>query len=644
MRRSLTLLFLTLPLWAQFQQAPPVEPYPQDVQPEYQAQSQYPTYPQQQSYPTQPQQQPPPQYSTQDDQQGRDFAADQQHGVARIRIVQGDVNVKRGDNGTLTGAIMNAPLFSRDHLETGPGSRAEAELDNANVIRLAPDTDLNFANLAFGRVQAQLGIGTVIVRVLRASQTQMELETPSVAFHPLSPGEYRISVFDNGTTQVAVRSGRLEMSGPRGSQTVEQGQSLLVRGDSNDPEFQQSYDVPRDQFDDWSGSRDAEMMSSRSAQYVGADVYGAEDLDRYGNWVPSEYGQVWAPQGVGTDWSPYSNGQWTYADYYGWTWIGYEPWGWAPYHYGRWFYNTGVGWCWWPGARGGFGFHWSPALVSFFGFGGGLGWVSLAPFEVYHPWWGRGGYDGFRGRYDFHGGYRNAGFRGGAITASYNSFGGAGHRYSFANAGQLRSASFYHGSVPVSPNAASYRFTERPVNGNPRFSQSASRTFFSRPSSPSAFGNNSRGGTFNGSRYSTPSSPSANGGGWQRFGSPAPQRQQPQTFSSRPYGNAESGWHNFGQPQTPRYNAPSTPNYGGYRAPAGSSYGSYRAPAASSYNNYRAPAAPRYSAPSAPRYNAPAPHYSAPSAPRGNSGGGGGGRASGGGGGSHGGGGGGHHR
>ncbi len=627
MRRSLTLLFLTIPLWAQFQPAP-VEPYPQDgQQPQYQAQSQYPP---QQPYPAYPQQQP---YGTQpqDDQQGRDFAADQQHGVARLRIAQGDVNVKRGDNGMLTGAIMNAPLFSRDHLETGPGSRAEAELDNANVIRLAPDTDLTFANLAFGRVQAQLGIGTVIVRVLRNSQTQVEVDTPSVAFHPLSPGEYRISVFDNGTTQVAVRSGRLEMSGPRGSQNVEQGQSLMVRGDSSDPEFQQSYDIPRDQLDDWSSARDAEMMSSRSAQYVGADVYGAEDLDRYGNWVPSaEYGQVWAPQGVGPDWSPYSNGQWTYADYYGWTWIGYEPWGWAPYHYGRWFYNTGVGWCWWPGARLGFGFHWSPALVSFFGFGGGLGWVSLAPFEIYHPWWGRGFGVGYGGRYDFHG-YRNAGIRGGAITAGYNSFAGAGHRYSIASAGQLRSASFYHGSVPVSPSASSYRFSERAVNNNPRFSQSASRTFFSRPSSPSSF-NNSRGGTFNGSRYSTPSSASG-GGGWQHFGSPAPQRQQSQSFSSRPNANSESGWHNFGggQPQAPRYIAPATPNYGSYRAPSNNNY---RAPTAPQ-QQYRAPSAPRYNAP-APRYSAPAaPHYSAPSAPRGNSGGGGGGNHSGGGGGHH---------
>src|SRR5208283_57663 len=46
-------------------------------------------------------------------------------------------------------------------------------------------------------------------------------------------------------------------------------------------------------------------------------------------------------------------------------------------------------------------YFWSPALVGFFGYGGGfgvgigfggIGWVPLAPFEVFHPWWGRGFY------------------------------------------------------------------------------------------------------------------------------------------------------------------------------------------------------------------------------------------------------------
>jgi hypothetical protein len=547
----------------------------------------------------------------------------------------------------LTGAISNAPILSHDHLETGPGSRAEVQLDNGNFIRVAPDTDLGFVNLVFGSAQAQLGIGTVIIHILQDSQTQLEIDTPSVAFHPITAGDYRISVFDNGTTQVSVRSGQLEMSSPTGSQTIQQGQSLVVRGDAGNPEFQQANVQPADQFDQWSASRDAELMSSGSAQYVSPDVTGAQDLDRYGNWVPSQYGQVWAPQDVPSDWSPYSDGQWTYADYYGWTWVGYEPWGWAPYHYGRWFYNTGVGWCWWPGARHGFGvgfgFGWSPALVSFFGYGSGLGWVSLAPYERFHPWWGRGfhgGFDSFRGEHDLRA-FRNAGIRGGAMTAGFNSFGGAGHRYSIANAGQIRSASLYRGGLPVTPTSASYRFSDRSVNANSRFSHAESRTFFSRPSSANTWRSSAggsfsgsryaapenRGGSFNGSRYTTPSGGST---GWQRFGSPAPQRQLPQNFSSRP--NSDDGWHSFGQPKAPRYNTAPSTNYG-YRAPQSSPNYGYRQPSTPSYN-YRAPSAPRYSAPhqqSAPRYSAPrqqsAPHYSAPH------GGGGGGNRGGGGGG-----------
>ena len=105
-------------------------------------------------------------------------------------------------------------------------------------------------------------------------------------------------------------------------------------------------------------------------------------------------------------WAPYRAGRWVWEDFYGWTWVSYDPWGWAPYHYGRWYCGS-LGWAWYPGPRFGH-YYWSPALVGFFGFGGyggfhagfgfgfgNVGWVPLAPFEAFHPWWGRGLYGGF---------------------------------------------------------------------------------------------------------------------------------------------------------------------------------------------------------------------------------------------------------
>jgi hypothetical protein len=581
--------------------------------------------------------------------EGQDVASDQQHGVARVSVVQGDVNIRRGDNSQLSAATVNAPLLGQDHLETAPGSRAEVQLDGANLIRQAPNTDIGFVALAYERYQVQLGIGTIILRVLRDSSAQLELDTPSVALRPLGQGEYRISVFDNGTSQVTVRSGRLEMSGPNGSQNVDAGHSVLVRGDAADPEFQNSYQVARDQFDEWSGTRDSELLASESYRYVGPDVNGAADLDAYGNWVPSEYGQVWAPDSPGADWSPYSSGEWAYENYYGWTWVDSARWGWAPYHYGRWFWNGNHGWCWWPGARGG-RHYWSPALVSFFGWGGGgLGWVALAPHEGFHPWWGRGygrgsfGYGGFGGaRYergaDLGRIYRNAAVRGGAMTAAYNGFGGPGHRFSAATRGQLSGVNMYRGSLPVSPSQASFRFSNRQAMANPRLAVAANRQFYTRQNGVGGFaGRGANGGGFardsrpvqNNQRFNQPArsgrgnAPQSNSSsnGWQRFGDPGNSGSYRQSFSDS---GESSGWHRFGAPVAPqtegnrdnnRYNSQPRQNPGqnpgGYSFGGRSTYqGNSGAPrnSAPRYNapRYEAPSQQRFSAPAAPRNSAPA--------------------------------------
>jgi len=551
---------------------------------------------------------------------------DRRHGVARVSIAQGDVNVKRADNGQLDAAVVNAPLMTHDHLETAPGSRAEVQLDAANFIRLGPNTELGFADLQYRRYQAQLGIGTIILRVTHDTNADVEIDTPSVTLRPLGQGEYRVSVFDNGTSQVTVRSGRLEMYGPSGSQRVDAGQSLLIRGDAANPEFQAGYEIARDQLDDWSATRDNELLSSQSYGYVSPDIGGAQDLDANGAWVPSQYGQVWTPQAVSSDWSPYSDGHWVYANYYGWTWIDNAPWGWAPYHYGRWFMNSGR-WCWWPGARAG-AYFWSPALVGFFGFGrGGLGWAALAPFEVGFSWWGRGhdrggfGYGGygFNRGVGFGGLYRNAGFRGGAMTASLDGFGGPNQRFRPATHGQLAGASVFRGQLPVSPGQGAYRFSSRSAVANPRLSAGTNRQFFSREMA-------GRGGTRTGSGVGgIRSGSSTGGGGWQRFGSPGNSGATRQNFS----GADRSGWHTFGQPSY-RGNSPS-PSYR-YQGQGGG-YGQRQGYTGQSSPRYNAPASqPRYGgAPQSQHYNAPAQqHYSTPQFH-----GGGGGGGSRGGGGSH---------
>ncbi|HEX3983375.1 MAG TPA: DUF6600 domain-containing protein, partial [Acidisoma sp.] len=326
-----------------------------------------------------------------------------EHGVARISFMNGNVSVRRGDSGEAVAAIVNAPLTIGDRVVTADGARAEVELDFANLVRLGPSTEVRFSELEQGRYQIQIATGTTSFRILRDTDAQIEISTPSVAVHPLRKGIYRVTVKPDGSSEITVRGGGdAEIASTGGVEPLHAGHTMLARGPANDPEFQTVAVIPADEFDSWAASRDKTLESARSPQYVNRNVYGTEDMDQYGQWQPDpgnpSYGNVWVPQ-QDPGWAPYQCGRWVWMDFYGWTWVGCEPWAWAPYHFGNWYYG-GLGWAWYPGPAVASVF-WRPALVGFFGFGapgagggfgfgfgyGSLGWVPLAPGERFIPWY-----------------------------------------------------------------------------------------------------------------------------------------------------------------------------------------------------------------------------------------------------------------
>lgn len=636
---------------------------------------------------------------------------DPTRGVARISIVQGVVNVKRGDSGEVVAAAQNAPLMTQDHLETADGSRSEIEFDAGNLVRLAPNTELGLADVERGRYQMQLASGTIIYRIIRDYRADVEIDTPSISVRPRGVGSYRVSVYGDGTTAVTVRTGEAAIYSPRGSQSLRAGQTMLVRGPSSDPEFQMQSEIAPDQFDDWSNNRDQQMLASRSPQYVSPDIYGTEDLDQYGNWVPSSYGNVWAPQ-VAPGWAPYQDGRWVWGDYYGWTWLDYDPWGWAPFHYGRWFWNGGHGWCWWPGAIRQ-AYAWAPALVGFFGFGRGLGlsigfgfanlgWVALAPFELFHPWYGPGwfGRPGWGGFYNhafvnnanIYNAFRNARINNAVAYTGINNFGRASQAFYRANGTQIRSASLVQGQVPVAPGRSSLAFSNRaPIGVSQRFGSSQNQRFFShqQPSQSqrvpfarqqqqmAQFQERTLGVRPNLGNEETRTR--STGQGFRPFSGPSgsaygatPRASSPGSSAGRQM-PSDNGWHRFGDPGASAYVRPNERpaqgggGWGSFGSPGG--MGAPRNQGTSRYQNsfggghYSQPQSQRFAEPMRinppivrrPSYSAPrsmeshpstphysAPHYSAPHSSAPSGGGHSGGGHSGGGGGHSGGGG--HHR
>ena len=90
-----------------------------------------------------------------------------------------------------------------------------------------------------------------------------------------------------------------------------------------------------------------------------------------GDWFEADdYGYCWQPHDVSANWSPYTDGYWTYTDA-GWTWVSYESHGWATYHYGRWTKLRERGWVWVPG------YEWGPAWVSWRSNDNYVGWAPL---------------------------------------------------------------------------------------------------------------------------------------------------------------------------------------------------------------------------------------------------------------------------
>ncbi len=323
-------------------------------------------------------------------------------GVARVSVIQGDVSVQRGDTGDWSAAALNQPLVAGDRISTGDRSKAELQLDHANILRLGNNSLAKIATAERAQIQVQIGQGLAYYTVSKESGSAVEIDTPNAAIRPTSKeGVYRVEV--NGfETQVIVRAGTADISTPHGSTRTSLGQAVTVRGTTDDAGNVLGGAPTNDTWDSWNDDRDATIRNAQSWNHTNRYYMGSEDLDAYGYWLNvQDYGLVWAPT-VASNWTPYRAGRWVWEPYWGWTWVSHEPWGWTPYHYGRWFLY-GKSWMWWPGPSHGdnnYRPEWAPAYVSFFGFGhhrgvavgfGSLGWLPLGPGDYFYPWYGPNG-------------------------------------------------------------------------------------------------------------------------------------------------------------------------------------------------------------------------------------------------------------
>jgi hypothetical protein len=307
--------------------------------------------------------------------------------VARISFADGSVSMQPGGSGDWGAAAVNRPMTIGDKLWTDKDSRAELQTGVVS-IHLGSMTALSFLNLDENITQMRLAEGSINFRVKEMREGDLyEVDTPNLAFTVTQAGAFRIDVNENGdSTGITVIRGEGQVTASGKTYNIQPDQRGVFNG-TDDVQSTIVQAPPEDGLDQWANERDLREQDSVSSKYVPQDMPGTADLDNNGTWSEEpDYGPVWYPSDVPDDWAPYSNGYWSYVGPWGWTWVGYEPWGFAPFHYGRWSYFGGR-WGWCPGPIYGPAIY-GPAFVGFLGggFGFGVGWFPLGFGEPFNPW------------------------------------------------------------------------------------------------------------------------------------------------------------------------------------------------------------------------------------------------------------------
>jgi hypothetical protein len=312
--------------------------------------------------------------------------------VGRLSLIEGEVWIQDSSSDERFIASLNWPVTQATALETGYEARAEIRV-GSSTLKFAPKTRVRFDQLDDEFIRLRVESGSVALH-FRSSEKAREtiLAVPAGNIMFMDAGRYRIDVDGWGGIQLASLSGNMRFDGKNSSFQVTSGSKLELSGDGSN-RFTENFS---DSFSEWVNARDRADDRLAAPAYVSTEMTGYETLEENGMWsVSASYGPVWYPRYVDAGWAPYRYGRWISLNPWGWTWVDEAPWGFAVSHYGRWAYIDNR-WGWVPGVRT---VHpvWAPALVAWAGgrswsasvsLGGpSIGWVPLAPREVFVPYY-----------------------------------------------------------------------------------------------------------------------------------------------------------------------------------------------------------------------------------------------------------------
>src|SRR5512145_2002451 len=99
-------------------------------------------------------------------------------GTMRVRLAEGDVQVKIAETGEWAPVAVNTPIFEGDELWVPDGSRASLQTSNGAFVRLGENTAFEVLRMDRDSFQFHLGQGRAYVLNRAPKGSVVQIDTP----------------------------------------------------------------------------------------------------------------------------------------------------------------------------------------------------------------------------------------------------------------------------------------------------------------------------------------------------------------------------------------------------------------------------------------------------------------------------------
>lgn len=173
-----------------------------------------------------------------------------------VNFASGKVSAT-GKDGKHSFLAKGDTVAAGDRVSTASDGKAEILLNPGSFVRLAENSELEFASTALDDLRVKINRGSAIFEVVAARKFEVTVATPKTVFNLVKSGVYRVDVSSDQSAKIEVWKGKAQI-GENSAQLVKGGQtSTVANGQATAAEKFDRGD--KDAFEMWSRDRAKEL-------------------------------------------------------------------------------------------------------------------------------------------------------------------------------------------------------------------------------------------------------------------------------------------------------------------------------------------------------------------------------------------------